>query len=209
MPIARRQSLLRWAEEEPGRYLIEDDYDSEFRFTGRPIPPLQNIDRAGRVIYMNTFSRSLAPSLRISYMVLPPALLERYQRTLGFYSCTVPAMEQYTLARFLSEGYFETHVNRMRGFYRGRRDQVLDALSRSPLAGRYQVRGEDAGLHFLLRLETERDDRSLAREAEERQIRLSFLSDYGGGESHVLVVSYPGIELARLPEALAHLAELL
>jgi len=78
MPIARRQSLLRWAEEEPGRYLIEDDYDSEFRFTGRPIPPLQNIDRAGRVIYMNTFSRSLAPSLRISYMVLPPALLERY-----------------------------------------------------------------------------------------------------------------------------------
>ena len=192
MPIARRQSLLRWAEEEPGRYLIEDDYDSEFRFTGRPIPPLQNIDRAGRVIYMNTFSRSLAPSLRISYMVLPPALLERYQRTLGFYSCTVPAMEQYTLARFLSEGYFETHVNRMRGFYRGRRDQVLDALSRSPLAGRYQVRGEDAGLHFLLRLETERDDRSLARAAEERQIRLSFLSDYGGGESHVLVVSYPG-----------------
>jgi GntR family transcriptional regulator/MocR family aminotransferase len=147
---------------------------------------------------MNTFTKTLASTVRISYMVLPPALLERYQRTLGFYSCTVPAMEQYTLARFLSEGYFETHVNRMRGFYRGRRDQVLDALSRSPLAGRYQVRGEDAGLHFLLRLETERDDRSLA-----------FLSDYGGGESHVLVVSYPGIELARLPEALAHLAELL
>ena len=209
MPIARRQSLLRWAEEEPGRYLIEDDYDSEIRFTGRPIPPLQNIDRAGRVIYMNTFSRSLAPSLRISYMVLPPALLERYQRTLGFYSCTVPAMEQYTLARFLSEGYFETHVNRMRGFYRGRRDQVLDALARSPLAGRCQVRGEDAGLHFLLRLETDRNDRDLARAAEERQIRLSFLSDYGGGEPHVLVVSYPGIELARLPEALTRLAELL
>ena len=209
MPIARRQSLLRWAEEAPGRYLIEDDYDSEFRFTGRPIPPLQSIDRAGRVIYMNTFSRSLAPSLRISYMVLPPALLERYQRTLGFYSCTVPAIEQYTLARFLSEGYFETHVNRMRGFYRGRRDQVLDALARSPLAGRCQVRGEDAGLHFLLRLETDRNDRDLARAAEERQIRLSFLSDYGGGEPHVLVVSYPGIELARLPEALTRLAELL
>lgn len=209
MPIARRQSLLRWAEGETGRYLIEDDYDSEFRFTGRPIPPLQSIDRAGRVIYMNTFSRSLAPSLRISYMVLPPALLERYQRTLGFYSCTVPAIEQYTLARFLSGGYFEAHVNRMRGFYRGRRDQVLDALAHSPLAGRYQVRGEDAGLHFLLRLETERDDRSLALAAEERQIRLSFLSDYGGGEPHVLVVSYPGIEPARLPEALACLAELL
>ena len=86
---------------------------------------------------------------------------------------------------------------------------MLDALARSPLAGRCQVRGEDAGLHFLLRLETDRNDRDLARAAEERQIRLSFLSDYGGGEPHVLVVSYPGIELARLPEALTRLAELL
>ena len=128
-PIARRQSLLRWAQKGEGRYIIEDDYDSEFRFTGRPIPTLQSIDRSGRVIYMNTFSRTLAPSLRISYMVLPPALLEDYHRRLGFYSCTVPAMEQYTLARFLSGGGFETHVNRMRVFYRGRRDQVLSALS--------------------------------------------------------------------------------
>ena len=209
MPASRRYEVLAWANEKPGRYIIEDDYDSEFRPNGKPLPTLFSIDACERVIYMNTFSRSLAPSLRISYMVLPPALLERYQRTLGFYSCTVPAIEQYTLARFLSEGYFETHVNRMRGFYRGRRDQVLDALARSPLAGRCQVRGEDAGLHFLLRLETDRNDRDLARAAEERQIRLSFLSDYGGGEPHVLVVSYPGIELARLPEALTRLAELL
>ncbi len=208
-PIARRQSLLRWAREEAGRYIIEDDYDSEFRFTGRPIPTLQSIDRGGQVIYMNTFSRTLAPSLRISYMVLPPALLEEYRKKLGFYSCTVPAMEQYTLARFLSGGGFETHVNRMRVFYRGRRDQVLSALADSPLKGRYEVRGEDAGLHFLVGLDTARSDRKLAALARKEGIRLSFLTDYGGGEEHWLVVNYPGADLERLPQALEKLAVLL
>ena len=87
--------------------MIEDDYDSEFRFAGRPIPSLQSIDTAGRVLYMNTFSRSLAPSLRLSYMVLPEALLETFRRRLGFYACPSPAIEQYALARFLSQGYFE------------------------------------------------------------------------------------------------------
>ena len=207
-PIGRRQALLRWAEK-AGGIIIEDDYDSEFRFTGRPIPTLQSIDRSGRVIYMNTFSRTLAPSLRISYMVLPPALLEDYHRRLGFYSCTVPAMEQYTLARFLSGGGFETHVNRMRVFYRGRRDRVLSALEESPLKGRYAVRGEDAGLHFLVGLDTRRSDRELARLAQEAGIRLSFLTDYGGGEEHWLVVNYPGADLERLPQALERLAVLL
>lgn len=209
MPISRRYELLGWASKGEGRYIIEDDYDSEFRFTGRPIPTLQSIDRSGRVIYMNTFSRTLAPSLRISYMVLPPALLEDYHRRLGFYSCTVPAMEQYTLARFLSGGGFETHVNRMRVFYRGRRDRVLSALEESPLKGRYAVRGEDAGLHFLVGLDTRRSDRELARLAQEAGIRLSFLTDYGGGEEHWLVVNYPGADLERLPQALERLAVLL
>ena len=210
MPAGRRAELLHWAARRPGqRYIIEDDYDSEFRFTGRPIPTLQSIDRSGRVIYMNTFSRTLAPSLRISYMVLPPALLEDYHRRLGFYSCTVPAMEQYTLARFLSGGGFETHVNRMRVFYRGRRDQVLSALEESPLKGRYTVRGEDAGLHFLVGLDTLRSDREMARLAQEAGIRLSFLTDYGGGEEHWLVVNYPGADLERLPQALERLAVLL
>ena len=100
------------------RYLIEDDYDSEFRFTGLPIPALQSIDQADRVIYLNTFSRALAPSLRISYLVLPPTLLDRYHQRLGFYSSTVPCPEQYTLASFLSEGRFEQHLSRARNRYR-------------------------------------------------------------------------------------------
>ena len=211
-PILRRQALLRWAEEQRG-YIIEDDYDSEFRFTGRPIPAMKSIDAAGRVIYMNTFSRSLAPSLRVSYMVLPPSLMEEYPRRLGFYSCTVPAMEQYTLASFLEEGYFESHVNRMRVFYRNRRDEVLAAIGQSPLSGRCRVLGEEAGLHFLLELETEREDSWLSREMEARGVRLSFLTDYqqrpGAAPLHTLVVNYPGTAPARLAPALALLAGLL
>ena len=213
MPIARRQGLLTWAEKGEGRYLIEDDYDSEFRFTGRPIPTLQSIDRGERVIYMNTFSRSLAPSLRISYMVLPPSLLEEYRRRLGFYSCTVPALEQYTLARFLEEGHFESHVSRMRVYYRGRRDAVLHAIQNSPLGCRCQALRADAGLHFLLHLDTEREDEELEQMAEAQRIRLSFLSQYqrrpGAGIKHTLVINYPGVDLERLSVALKWLAQML
>ena len=205
-PIGRRQQILQWAAARAGRYMIEDDYDSEFRFTGLPIPTLGSIDRAGRVLYVNTFSRTLAPSLRISYLVLPEALCGRYRETLGFYSCTVPSMEQYTLSRFLDEGYFESHVNRMRNFYRARRDRVVSAIAQSPLAGRCRISGENAGLHFLLTLETGRADHELAARAEESGVRLSFLSDYqlrpGSAPEHVLIVNYPGVELAHLDEAL-------
>jgi GntR family transcriptional regulator/MocR family aminotransferase len=211
MPIARRQSLLQWAAERDG-YLIEDDYDSEFRFTGRPIPSMQSVDHAGRVIYVNTFSRSLAPSFRLSYMVLPPPLLEVYRARLGFYSSTVPVMEQQTLARFLDEGYFESHVNRMRVFYRDRRDQVIRAIQTSPLAGRCTIFRQDAGLHFLLRLETAHSDSALSALAQARGIRLSFLSDYqqqpGAAQPHILVVNYPGVALAHLDKALEILAAL-
>lgn len=212
-PIARRQALLSWAGAGEGRYIIEDEYDSEFRFTGLPIPPLQSIDRGGRVIYVNTFSRTLAPSLRMSYLVLPPSLLERYRQRLGFYSSTVPSMEQHTLARFLSGGYFEQHINRTRVLYRARRDRCISALAQSPLAGRSRIYGEDAGLHFLLELDTAVPDAELARRAEERDIRLCFLSDYctlsAPRWAHTLVINYPGVDLERLPQALEILSGLL
>ena len=213
MPIARRQSLLRWAGEEEGRYIIEDDYDSEFRFTGLPIQALKSIDTTERVLYLNTFSRTLAPSLRISYMVLPSPLTELYRERLGFYSCTVPAIEQYTLAKFLDEGHFESHVNRMRVYYRGRRDEVLAAVRSSALGRRCQVRGEEAGLHFLLQLDTEREDRELAARCAELGIRLSFLSDYqlapGSAPAHTLVIRYPELVPERLVQGLDQLAECL
>ena len=127
-PLARRLELLAWAKERDDRWIIEDDYDSEFRFAAHPLPTMQSLDTGGKVIYMNTFSKTLAPSIRISYMVLPPVLMESFRQTLGFYSCTVPSFEQYTLERFLSRGFFEKHINRMRKFYKGRRNRMLEAL---------------------------------------------------------------------------------
>ena len=212
-PIARRQALLKWAEQGRQRYIIEDDYDSEFRFTGRPIPPLQSIDHSGRVIYINTFSRTLSPSLRISYMVLPLTLLQSYQQNLGFYSCTVPAMEQHTLARFLNGGFFEQHLNRTRLIYRTKRDQVIAALNESPLAGRFRISGENAGLHFLLTLDTQRTDQELTQAAEQANIRLSFLSDYcrlpRPQWNHTLILHYPNLDLDALVPVLETLAHLL
>ena len=211
-PIPRRQAMLRWAGA-GDRYLIEDDYDSEFRFSGRPIPPLQSIDQGGKVLYLNTFSRTLAPSLRIGYLVLPPALVGLYREKLGFYACTVPAIEQHTLALFLSEGYFESHLNRMRVFYRNRRDRVLEAVQDSPLAGRCRPLREEAGLHFLLELDTDVPDRELARRGEEAGLRLSFLTDYqrqeGSAPAHTLVVHYPALAPEGLGRGLEVLARLL
>ena len=210
-PIARRQGMLRWAE--GGRYIIEDDYDSEFRFTGRPIPALRSIDRGERVIYMNTFSRSLAPSLRIGYLVLPQTLVGAYREKLGFYSCTVPAIEQYTLAAFLEEGRFDAHISRMRTSYRSQRDAILRTIRSSPLGGRCRVLREEAGLHFLLELDTGREDGELARLAAERGVRLSFLTDFqraeGRAEPHTLIVSYPGLDPEQLSRGLEQVAGLL
>ncbi len=212
MPIARRQELLRWAQERPERIILEDDYDSEFRFVGRPIPTLFSIDGGEQVVYLNTFSKTIAPSIRISFMVLPRHLLADFREKLGFFACTVSAFEQYTLARFLSDGYYEKHLSRMRKHYRQKRDAVIAAVRQSPLAPHATITEEDAGLHFLLRLDGAPPDEVLRREAEARGIRLAMLSDYyqrpGEVPQHVLVVNYTGIDLERLPAALERLAEL-
>lgn len=208
--IGRRQALLRWAEE-TGGVIIEDDYDSEFRFTGRPIPTLQSIDSGGRVIYMNTFSQTISPSMRVGFMVLPPRLLERYRRELDFYACTVPALEQHVLARFLSRGHYEQHLSRMRKEYRARRAAVLDAFHTSSFSHRVTISEQSAGLHFLLRLDTDQDDEVLRRRAEDLGIRLGFLSEYAAAPhadyAHTLVVNYAGLEPGQLTEAMALLAE--
>lgn len=210
--INRRQALLRWAEEQNGT-IIEDDYDSELRFTGRPIPTLQSIDHSGRVIYMNTFSQTISPSMRVGYMVLPPRLLERYRRELGFYSCTVPALEQHVLARFLDGGHYEQHLSRMRKEYRTRRTAVLAAFRSSPFAHRVSILEQGAGLHFLLRLNSSLDDESIRRKAEELNVRLGFLSEYTSVPraeyDHTLVVNYAGLDSSRLDEAMALLETIL
>ena len=208
-PVSRRAELLEWANG-CGGYIIEDDYDSEFRFDAHPMPAMQSLDHSGRVIYMNSFSKTLAPSIRISYMVLPGELMARFKRELGFYSCTVPSFEQYTLARFLSRGHFEKHINRMRKFYRSRRNRIIEILKNCPFSDRLTILEQDAGLHFLLKVDTSLSDRELIRELEDCGIHIHALSHYYHGayrDSHMLVVNYALLSDERLENALSELAE--
>ena len=209
-PLSRRQALLNWANSGPQRYIIEDDYDSEFRFNAHPMATMQSMDAQGKVIYMNTFSKTLAPSIRISYMVLPEPLMEQFRQHLSFYSCTVPSFEQYTLARFLEYGHFEKHINRMRKFYKARRNRVLSALADSPLASRLTILEENAGLHFLIKADTDLSDRELVARCADAGIRIRALSSYYHSadafrDSGYLVVNYSGLS----DEALKTLEDLL
>lgn len=176
MPLGERMKLLQWAGEKEGRYLIEDDHDSEYRYRGKPIPSLQSIDRNGRVIYLGTFSKSVAPSLRISYLVLPPQLTEIYRRECGFYAPTVSRILQDALKAFLEGGYFERHLNKMRGIYRSRHDFLLAELKGRRWAGK--ISGEYAGLHLLVYVKSELTEEEICRRARMRGVKISGLTEY-------------------------------
>lgn len=213
MPVSRRYELLDWASRKSTRYIIEDDYDCEFRLYGRPIPPLQSIDTGEKVIYINTFSRTLAPTFRISYMVLPLHLARLFYDKLGFYSCTVSNFEQFTLAEFIEKGYLERHINRMRTYYRSKRDRLLQYIAASPAAPALKVEGEDSGLHFLLHLKTEASDSCLAAAAEAERLNIKFISGYYHDKvndfSHTMLMNYAGIPEERLWPALDRLFDVL
>lgn len=209
MPVSRRYEFLSWASKGENRYIIEDDYDCEFRLAGRPIPTLQSIDVMEKVIYINTFSKSLAPAFRISYLVLPKHLVTRFYDTLGFYSGTVSCLEQMTLARFLSEGYFEKHINRMRKFYRARRNRVIAMLERCPAADKLTILEQDAGLHFLLKVETALDDRALTALFAQSGLHVQTLSSFHTHPTEecrgMLVINYSAVDERALEEGLGKL----
>ena len=204
-PVSRRYELLSWASKSAYRYIIEDDYDSEFRFVGKPIPSLQSIDVLDKVIYINTFSKSLASTIRISYMVLPKKLMDVYNRELGFYACTVSTFEQYTLASFIGKGYFEKHISRMRNHYRNQRDLIMDCIKKHPCYNRVRIAEEDSGLHFLLHVDTTLTDEELVYNAAKNGINISSLSQYYHEKkemiSHTLLINYSGVDGANLEQA--------
>ncbi len=176
MPADRRHRLLQWAAERDA-YIVEDDYDSEFRFDGRPVPTLASLDD-GHVIYMNTFTKTLAPSIRIAYMVLPEKLMQIFSERLSFISSAVSAFEQYTLAAFIREGYYERHISRMRNAYRQHRMKMLRVLEESRLSREACVEEDSAGLHFILHMKREIDDERFVGELEREGIRLLPVSLY-------------------------------
>ncbi len=213
MPASRRYELLRWAAKKSSRYIIEDDYDCEFRLYGRPIPPLQSIDGEEKVIYINTFSKTLAPTFRISYMLLPAHLASLFYDKLGFYSCTVSNFEQFTLAKFIEDGYFERHINRMRTYYRAKRDALLAYIANSDIAPALTVEGENSGLHFLLHLATNASDEEIKKAAAAQGIYIKFLSDYyhdkTNSSSHTMLMNYTGLSDDKLYPVLEVLFDVL
>ena len=175
MPIRRRLELLKWADRGE-RYIIEGDYDSEFRYKGKPVPALQGYDNQECVIYIGTFSKSIAPAIRMSYLVLPKPLLQRYHENCGFLSSTVSRVDQLILQKFIEDGYYERHLNKMRALYKNRHDVLLACLKK--MGDSFQISGEHAGVHLLLRFEDGRKEEELIRKAKESGIRVYGLSQY-------------------------------
>lgn len=206
MPVSRRYELLGWASKKEGRYIIEDDYDSEFRLTGKPVPSLQSIDVQEKVIYMNTFTKTLSSTVRISYMVLPAHLVKQYGRTLSFYSCTVSNFEQFVLARFIREGYFEKHINRMRNYYHEKRDLLLKKIGDSLMADCCSISKEEAGLHFLMKVDTAFSDADACTALEEEGVRISSVAQYymepAQEREHVFVMNYSSLKEENLEKVI-------
>ncbi len=208
MPIGRRMELLRWAAREPERYLIEDDYDSEFRFRGKPIPALQASDRHGRVIYLGTFSKAIAPAIRVSFLVLPESLLEKYLRECGFYSCTVSRIDQSILDEFIREGYFERHLNKMRKIYRAKHELLLNLLQ--PFREEFDISGENAGLHLVLTSRGGSAERELVRRAAEQGVRVYGLSESmveEAPDSASVLLGFGGLSGAAIQEGMERLGQ--
>lgn len=201
MPAGRRAQLLAWARQQPGRYLLEDDYDSEFRFDIRPLPSLQGMAGPdGPVIYLSTFSKSLAPSIRIACMVLPGPLVPLYRSTYALYNSTVSRFEQQTLCRFIREGHFTRHLARMRLRYKARMESLCTAL-RAAFGTRIQLRGRHNGLHLLLSLDDGPGETEMVRRAAAQGVRITGLSTYYMEQAERCTPNTVVLGYAALPEA--------
>lgn len=210
MPIKRRMELLAWADECEDRYIIEDDYDSEFRYKGKPIPALQGYDVNGKVIYIGTFSKSIAPAIRMSYLVLPAKLCRVYEERCGFINSTVSKVDQLILQKFIEDGYYERHLNKMRALYKSRHDTLLAAL-KNWNAG-FSISGENAGVHLLLHFHDGRGEEELIRLAASKGIKVYGLSEYYVDERKksreaVILLGYANLSEEKIKEAVGLLKE--
>lgn len=209
MPYKRRLELLHWSAEKEGRIIIEDDYDSEFRFNGKPVEPLFSLDKKGRVIYINTFSKTLSPSIRISYMVLPENLVEEFNSKMGFFSCPVSVFEQKTLALFIDGGFYEKHLFKMKNYYRNLRNDLIREFSKSRISKMAEVLEKDSGLHFLLGCSASKlSGEEIQSRLKRRGVNIALLSDFyyddtlngNSKEAKSFVINYSGIEKERVGE---------
>lgn len=209
-PISRRYELLGWASKDENRYIIEDDYDSEFRYKGKPIPALQGYDTGQKVVYLGTFSKSIAPAIRLSYMVLPLPLLDIYEKKCRFLNSTVSKVDQLIVQHFIRDGYYERHLNKTRALYKSRHDTLINGLK--PLAGCCRISGEHAGVHLLLTFENGMREQELIATAKKNGIKVYGLSDYIVGKQEeadaTVLLGYANLSEEKIKEACEILCEI-
>ena len=210
MPIKRRKEILGWASEDKDRYIIEDDHDSEFRYKGLPIPPLKAIDTGNKVVYLGTFSRTIAPAIRIGFMVLPDGLLKVYRKKLAFLACTVPRIDQAVLTEFILGGHYERHINKARKIYKSRHDKLISSLK--VFGDKVKIMGGNAGMHLMVKFKLDMTEEEVVSRAEKSGIKLVGLSKHRigekpeGGEAYILI-GYGNISEDRIEEGIKILAK--
>lgn len=205
MPITKRLEFLKWANSMKGRYIIEDDYDSEFRYSSKPIPSLQGLDNGENVIYMGTFSKLLAPTLRVSYVVLPPALLNSYQKNLFFFASTVSLINQKFLREYLNKGHWATHVQKMRLIYQKKREVLVKEINNN-LGDTVDIIGDNAGLHLLLRFKNDLTEKEAILRASKAGVKINSVSDYGGNDKKTVLLGFASLSEEEIKQAVALLA---
>lgn len=207
LSVNRRIKLLNWASAKENRYIMEDDYDSEFRYSGKLIPSLKSIDQGEKVIYLGNFSKYLIPSIRISYMVLPKHLMKKYKKELSFYSCSVSRIDQHILAQFMKEGDFERHLNKMRKIYRRKLEILLQVLK--PYQEKISIMGENAGFYIIVSVKNGMNEQELVEKAFRAKIKVYPLSDYSIQKREEnppkIILGFGGISEKELPKAISSL----
>lgn len=209
MSISKRMKLLQWAEEQNG-LIIEDDYDGEFRYHTLPIPALQGLDAQGSVVYLGTFSKALLPSIRVSYMVLPPSLHKTYKKDFTTYEQTASKLHQMTLELFMREGHWEKHLRKVRKVYQRKHAALLAAI-RTCLGNRVNIIGDTSGLHLLVEVNRHATDHQLVEEAKKLRVKVYPTSIYWTNKNEnrkpVILLGFGGLEEDQIEEAVGLLKE--
>jgi GntR family transcriptional regulator/MocR family aminotransferase len=208
MPVANRLALIEWADS-GGKFIIEDDYDSELRYHGKPIPSLQGLRPSGNIIYSGTFSKIFSPALRMSYLVLPHSLVARYRQLYRDYFSSVSLLEQRTMAKFMEQGHWERHIRRMRIIYKKKHDTMLRFVGLH-FSSRAVVIGQGAGLHMVLMLpDSTLCEAEIIDRARQKGIRLLPFSEFhvtGQPETTTLLLGFGGMTGSEIERGIALLA---
>jgi GntR family transcriptional regulator/MocR family aminotransferase len=209
MSVARRLSLIETARE-TGAWIIEDDYDSEYRYSGHPLSSLQGLDQNGRVLYVGTFSKTIFPSLKLGCLVVPPDLVDVFTAARMLNGAHSPLIDQAILAEFISEGHFARHVRRMRTLYEARQKVLIEEVRRN-LKGLLEMKADDAGMHLVGWLSHNIDESEVVLKAAEVNLRLSPISDHSINKypRNGLVFGYAAFDQEQIREGVARLTVIL